>query len=150
MSEETPKPQRPAPEIPSDMKAFNQKIIAEFRANKGQLSGQMAGRTLMLLTTTGAKSGQLRTAVLGFGREGENFIVVASNNAAPADPSWYRNLQAKPDATVEVGAEKIKVRARTARGADRERVKALLPYFAGQQEKTSRELPLVVLERVTA
>lgn len=129
------------------MKAFNQKLIEEFRANKGQLSGQMAGRTLMLLTTTGVKSGQPRTTVLGFGREGENFVVVASNNAAPKDPSWYRNLQARPEATVEVGPDKIKVRARTATGAERDRVKALLPFFEGQQKQTARELPLVVLER---
>jgi deazaflavin-dependent oxidoreductase (nitroreductase family) len=148
MSTDQNAPRRRPPQIPSDMKAFNQKIITEFRANKGQLSGQMAGRALMLLTTTGAKSGEPRTAVLGFGKEGENFVVVASNNAAPADPSWYRNLQAKPEATVEVGADKVKVKARTARGADRERVKALLPFFEGQQEKTSRELPLVILERV--
>ena len=147
MSEETPKPQRPAPVIPSDMKAFNEKLIAEFRANQGELSGQMAGRKLILLTTTGARSGQERTAVLGFGRDGENFVVVASNNAAPADPAWYRNLQARPEATVEIGAEKIKVRARTAQGAERDRVAKLLPYFEGQQQKTKRELPLVILER---
>jgi len=132
------------------MKAFNQKIISEFRANQGQLSGQMAGRTLMLLTTTGARSGEQRTAVLGFGKDGENFVVIASNNAPPADPTWYRNLQSKPEATVEVGAEKIKVKARTARGAERERLKPLLPYFEGQQQKTSRELPLVILERASS
>jgi deazaflavin-dependent oxidoreductase (nitroreductase family) len=130
------------------MKAFNEKLIAEFRANKGQLTGQMAGRALILLTTTGSKSGQPRTTVLGFGKDGENFVVISSNNAAPADPIWYRNLQAKPEATVEVGAEKIRVKARTASRPERERLKGLLPYFAGQQEKTSREIPLVVLERV--
>ena len=130
------------------MKAFNQQIIQEFRANKGQLSGQMTGRTVMLLTTTGAKSRQPRTTVLGFGREGQNLVVLASNNAAPEDPYWYRNLQAKPEATVEIGAEKFEVRARTAKGAERERVKPLLPYFEPQQKQTSRELPLVILERV--
>jgi deazaflavin-dependent oxidoreductase (nitroreductase family) len=148
MSEQQAKPQRPAPQIPSDMKAFNRKLIEEFRANKGQLSGQMAGRSLILLNTTGAKSGEARTTVLGFGRDGENFVVVASNNAAPEDPSWYRNLQAKPEGSVEIGAEKIKIRARTARGPERERMKALLPYFEGQQKQTKRELPLVILERV--
>lgn len=145
MSQEAPR--RPPPQIPSDMKAFNEKLIAEFRANKGELSGQMAGRKLILLTTTGARSGQPRTTVLGFGKEGENYVVVASNRGAPADPFWYRNLQAKPEATVEIGAEKIKVRARTAKAAEREHLKSLLPFFEGQQQKTSREIPLVILER---
>jgi deazaflavin-dependent oxidoreductase (nitroreductase family) len=146
MSEEKPTQPRRAPEIPADMNAFNRKLIEEFRANKGALSGQMAGRKLMLLTTTGARSGEPRTVVLGFGKDGESFVIVASNNAAPSDPAWYRNLQSRPQATVEVGADKIKVRARTATGPERERVKTALPYFEGQQQKTSRELPLVILE----
>jgi deazaflavin-dependent oxidoreductase (nitroreductase family) len=147
MSEEKAKAQRPAFQMPSDMKAYNEKIIKDFRANKGQMTGEMAGRTVMLLTTTGTKSGELKTVVLGFGKEGESYVVIASNNAAPADPGWYRNLQKKPEATVEIGAEKLKVKARTARGAERERMKSLLPYFESQQKQTSRELPLVILER---
>jgi len=149
MSEEKPTQQRQAPQMPSDMKAYNEKIIKEFRANKGQMTGEMAGRTVMLLTTTGTKSGEPKTVVVGFGKEGEDYVVIASNNAAPADPAWYRNLQKKPEATVEVGPEKIKVMARTARGAERERLKSLLPYFESQQKQTSRELPIVILERVS-
>lgn len=148
VSDEQARPPRQAPQIPSDMKAFNRKLIEEFRANKGELSGQMAGRKLILLNTTGARSAEEKTVVLGFARDGQNFVVLASNNGAPAEPLWYRNLRAKPEASVEIGAEKIKVRARTARGAERERVAKLLPYFEGQQKQTSRELPLVILERV--
>ncbi|MEO6795370.1 MAG: nitroreductase/quinone reductase family protein [Candidatus Dormibacter sp.] len=140
-------PRKPPPQIPSDMKAFNQKIIEEFRANKGELSGQMAGRKLMLLTTTGSESGQPRTAVLGFAKDSNRYVIVASANAAPENPSWYGNLVTNPQVTVEVGAEKFSARARTADPKERERVKGLLPFFEGQQQKTTRELPLVILER---
>src|SRR5438105_2972444 len=110
-----PSAQRPGPvQIPSDMKAFNRKLIEEFRANRGQLSGQMAGRNLLLLTTTGARSGQPRTTVLGFGKDGNRYVVVASGNGAPRHPAWYVNLQANPVVTVEVGPEKLELRARTA------------------------------------
>jgi len=129
------------------MKAFNRKLIEEFRANGGQLSGQMAGRTLMLLTTTGAKSGKERTAVLGFGKDGDRYVVIASGNGAPSHPGWYQNLLARPIATVEVGPNKFKARARTARPEEREQLKRFVPYIEQQQTLTKREIPIVVLER---
>lgn len=139
---------RPGPvQIPSDMKAFNQKVIEEFRANRGQLSGPMSGRRLLLLTTTGAKSGQPRTLVLGFGKDGDQYVVIASGNGAPAHPAWYVNLQANPMATLEVGPEKLTMRARTARKEERERLSSFVPYIATEQTKTSREIPIVVFER---
>jgi deazaflavin-dependent oxidoreductase (nitroreductase family) len=138
---------RPPPQIPADMNAFNKELIKEFRANRGQLSGPMAGRTLMLLTTTGAKSGKERTVVLGFGKDGDRYVVIASANAAPAHPAWYRNLLARPIATVELGPEKFKVRARTARPEEREQLKHLVPYLERQQTLTTREIPIVVLDR---
>ncbi len=144
MKEKQPE-RKPPPQIPSDMKAFNRKLIDDFRANKGQLSGPMAGRTLMLLTTKGAKSGQPRTVVLGFGKDGARYVVVASANGAPANPAWYENLVANPKVTVEVGPEKFDAQAHTADPTEHERVKTLLPYFEGEQKKTSRKLPLVVL-----
>jgi len=134
-------------QIPTDMKAFNQNLIKEFRANRGQLSGQMAGRSLLLLTTTGAKSRKERTAVLGFGKDGNRYVVIASGNGAPEHPAWYVNLLANPIATVEAGPEKVKVRARTARPDERERLTPLVPYIVSQQKLTSREIPIVVLER---
>ena len=146
MTEEQSTPRRPA-QIPTDIKAFNRKLIDEFRANRGQLSGQMAGRSLLLLTTTGAKSRKERTAVLGFGKDGNRYVVIASGNGAPEHPAWYVNLQANPIATVEAGPDKVKVRARTARPDERERLTPLVPYIVSQQKLTSREIPIVVLER---
>ncbi|TMG31876.1 MAG: nitroreductase family deazaflavin-dependent oxidoreductase [Chloroflexi bacterium] len=142
-----PSAQRPGPvEIPSDMKAFNRKLIEEFRANRGQLSGQMAGRKLLVLTTTGAKSGQPRSIVLGFGRDGDHYVTIASGNGAPTHPSWYLNLQANSAATVEVGPEKLAMRARTARKEERERLTGFVPYLVSQQKLTSREIPIVIFE----
>jgi deazaflavin-dependent oxidoreductase (nitroreductase family) len=129
------------------MNAFNRKLIEEFRANRGQLSGPMAGRTLMLLTTTGAKSGKEQTCVLGFGKDGDRYVVIASANGAPSHPAWYENLQARPIATVEVGPDKFKVHARTARPEEREPLKRLVPYIEQQQTLTKREIPIVVLDR---
>jgi deazaflavin-dependent oxidoreductase (nitroreductase family) len=129
------------------MNAFNKKLIEEFRANHGELSGPMAGRTLMLLTTTGAKSGKERTAVLGFGKDGDRYVVIASGNGAPSHPGWYQNLLARPIATVEVGPDKFKVRARTAHPEERPELKRLVPYIEQQQTLTRREIPIVVLER---
>jgi deazaflavin-dependent oxidoreductase (nitroreductase family) len=129
------------------MKAFNRALIEDFRANHGQLSGPMAGRSLMLLTTTGARTGQPRTVVLGYGKQGDRYVVIASANAAPADPAWYRNLQAHPVATVEVGAERFEVRASTASPRDRDQRAAAVPWLESQQKLTSRQIPIVVLTR---
>src|SRR5436305_14498649 len=112
MSADQTTPRRPPGPIPTDMKAFNEKLIKEFRANRGQLSGRMAGRTLMLLTTTGAKSKRERTAVLGLGKDGDRYVVIASGNGAPKHPAWYVNLLANPIAPAEGGPDTTKVRAR--------------------------------------
>jgi deazaflavin-dependent oxidoreductase (nitroreductase family) len=136
------------PVIPQDMKAFNRALIQEWRANAGRLSGPMAGRNLILLTTTGARSGQSRTIVLGFGRSGDKLVAIASNNGAPAHPAWYLNLLADPVATVELGAEKFDVRVRTARPDERAELAKAVPYLESQQKLTERQIPLVVLERI--
>ncbi len=133
--------------MPTDMNAFNQGVIKEYRANKGKLSGPMEGRTVMLLTTTGAKSGQPRTVVLGYAKDGDRVVVIASKNGAPNNPIWYESLKAKPTVTVEVGAEKYQARARTAGKDERPKLAKLLPYLESQQKLTSREIPIVVLER---
>ena len=136
------------PVIPSDMKAFNEKLIADFRATGGRMSGPMGGRSLLLLTTTGARSGQPRTAVLGYVRAGDRYVVIASNNGAPRAPAWYQNLLANPSAVVEAGAERFEARARTAEGAERVELARAVPYLESQQKLTERVIPLVVLERV--
>src|SRR5438445_13661433 len=105
MAAEQTAPRRDPGPIPTDMLAFNRALIEEFRANRGQLSGRMAKSSVLLLTTIGARSGQLRTTVVGYGKAGDDYVVIASANAAPEDPAWYRNLQANPTATLEVGAE---------------------------------------------
>ncbi len=138
---------KPPAQIPADMNAFNRKLIEEFRANRGQLSGPMAGSQLMVLTTTGAKSGKERTTVIGYRKDGERFVAIASGNGAPSHPAWYLNLQARPIATVEVGPDKFKVRVRTARPEERERLSRLVPYLEQQQRLTTREIPIVVFER---
>lgn len=145
-SEQPPRKQQPG-QIPSDMNAFNKTVIQDFRANHGKMTGPLAGRTLMLLTTTGAKSGKERIAVLGFGKDGDRYVVIASGNGAPSHPGWYWNLLARPIATVEVGPDKFKARARTADKVEREQLKRFVPYIEQQQTLTTREIPIVVLER---
>ena len=129
------------------MKAFNAKLIEEFRANHGQLSGPMAGRQLLLLTTTGARSGEQRTAVVGYRPYGDDLAIIASDNGAARSPHWFANLQKDPLATVEVGNEKFKVRTRTATTDERPKIAKVIEYLGPQQERTSREIPIVILER---
>lgn len=134
--------------IPIDMKAFNEKLIADFRATDGRMSGQMAGRSIVLLTTTGAHSGKPRTTVLGFGRSGARLVVLASNNGAPKAPAWYHNLLANPAATVELGPSASRSAPPPPGPEQRDEFAATVPYIAQQQSLTDREIPLVVLERV--
>ena len=136
------------PQVPTDMNAFNAKLIEEFRANHGRLSGQMAGRQLLLLTTRGAKTGKQRTAVLGFRPFGDKLAVIASDNGAPKSPAWFHNLQADPQATVEVGPDKYTVRARVVDDPrERAEIAGKIDYLEPQQAKTSRQIPVLVLER---
>jgi deazaflavin-dependent oxidoreductase (nitroreductase family) len=130
---------------------FNQQLIDEFRATGGKVSGQFAGAPLLLLTTTGAKSGQERTTPLAYTRDGERFVVIASKGGAPTNPDWYHNLRAHPAATIEVGSERYAVRATVPEGAERQRLydqmAARMPGFAEYQRNTSRLIPVVLLER---
>lgn len=140
---------RKAPVIPADMKAFNARLIADFRANHGQFTGDMAGRGLLILTTIGARSGEPRSVVLGFGRHGDRLIVIASNNGAPKAPAWYLNLLANPTATIELaGPERFEVRATTAGVEERDELAEAVPYLQQQQSLTARAIPIVVFERL--
>ena len=130
------------------MKAFNDKVIREFRDNGGKLaSGPLAGSSVMLLTTTGAISRVPRTVVLGFRRDGDHFIAIASNNGNDVAPHWYRNLLREPAAVLEVGAERLEVRARTAEADERQRLAPKIDYLERQQALTKREIPIVIFER---
>jgi deazaflavin-dependent oxidoreductase (nitroreductase family) len=103
---------------------------------------------ILLLTTKGRRSGRPQTVVVGYRPAGEAMVVIASNNGAPGDPHWYRNLVKDPYATVEVGDQKLEVRARTAVGEERTRMGALVDYLERQQALTGRQIPVVVLEPV--
>jgi len=133
---------------------FNQQIIAEFRANEGKVGGQFAGGNMLLLTTTGAKSGQPRIAPLAFTRDGDRIIIVASKGGAPTNPDWYYNLVAHPEVILEVGTEQFAALASVAEGAERERlfaqVVAQMPGFGEYQRNTTRLLPVIILTRTEA
>ena len=133
---------------PPDMKAFNERLIAEFRANHGRLSGQMAGRQVLLLTTTGVKTFEPRTVVIGYRPYGERLVAIASANGSSTAPAWFHNLLANPVATVEVGPETFQVKARVAGAEERVELATLVEYYERQQALTSREIPFVVFERV--
>ncbi len=131
---------------------FNQSVITEFRANGGKVGGPFENSPMILLTTTGAKSGQPRTSPLVYTTDGERIVIIASKAGAPTNPDWYHNLVAHPEATAEIGTEKFPVRASVAEGAERDRLYAaqatLMPGFAEYQQKTTRQIPVVVLERI--
>ena len=133
--------------------AMTAALIEDFRAHGGAVSsGPFAGRSVLLLTTTGAKSGQPRLAPLVYTRDGDHYVIVASKGGAPTHPAWYQNLVAHPIVTLEVGPEKFQARARVAQGPDRDRLFAQLaainPGFNDYQKRTSRVIPVVVLERL--
>jgi deazaflavin-dependent oxidoreductase (nitroreductase family) len=130
--------------------AFNTSIIEEFRANEGKVGGQFAGADLLLLTTTGAKSGQRRVSPLAYFRIDGKLIIIGSFAGAPANPAWVHNLRANPQAHVEVGTDGFDVTARELPDAERdelfEKVAAAAPGFAEYQSKTSRVIPLFELQ----
>jgi deazaflavin-dependent oxidoreductase (nitroreductase family) len=133
------------------MNDWNRQTIEEFRANKGKVGGMWEGRPLLLLTTTGAKSGQHRTNPMMYLREGDHLYVFASKGGAPSHPDWYHNLLAHPDVTVELGAEKFNAIARPVTPEARDEIYArwakMYPQFREYQEKTARKIPVIELER---
>ncbi len=136
----------------SDPRAYNAQMVEEYRANGGELGGALAGMRLMLLATTGAKSGKERITPLGFATEGDRWLVIASANGSPKAPDWYYNLVANPDVTVELGSERIPARARVAEGEERIRLwahfKTRMPFIDEHEQRAGRQIPLVILERV--
>lgn len=131
---------------------WNAKIINEFRANAGKVGGPFEGATLLLLHSKGAKTGAERVNPLAYQAVGDDFAIFASKGGADDNPDWLYNVKANPDVTVEVGTDAVDVRARVAEGEERERIwtrqKELMPGFAEYEQKTTRQIPVVVLERV--
>lgn len=134
------------------MNEYNARIIEEFRANAGRVGGRWEGRDLLLLTTTGRKSGRAHTTPMVFTRDGGRLLVYASKGGAPTHPDWYLNLVADPRVVVEVGSERHDAVATPLEGEERDREFAAQaarnPAFADYERKTSRVIPVVALTRV--
>jgi deazaflavin-dependent oxidoreductase (nitroreductase family) len=134
----------------SEVNDWNGQIIEEFRANGGKVGGMFEGAPMLLLHSTGAKSGQERVTPMMYQADGDNHVVFASKAGAPTNPDWYHNLIANPRASIEVGDQTLDVVARVADAEARERLwarqKERYPGFAEYEAKTTRQIPVVVLE----
>jgi len=138
--------------MPND---FNQQVIEEFRANAGQVGGYFEGARLILLTTTGARSGKRRTTPVAYYPDGgASVLVIASAAGAPQHPDWFHNLLAHPQVTVETGVFTYEARAEALEGAERDKAFARLveaePGWADYQAKTTRVIPVVALHTIPA
>ncbi|MFC4059568.1 nitroreductase/quinone reductase family protein [Planomonospora corallina] len=135
--------------MPND---FNQKIIDEFRANRGQVGGPFEGGRLILLTTTGARSGAPHTTPVGYLPDGDRILIIASAGGSPKDPDWFRNLVAHPRVTVEDGVFTYEAEATVLEGDERDRLFARAaeadPGWAEYQAGTERVIPVVALKEV--
>lgn len=133
------------------MTDFNSGIIEEFRANGGKVGGPFEGAPLLLLTSTGARSGAIRVNPVMYLDDGKRLYVFATKAGAPTNPDWYHNLLAHPQVTVEVGEERLDVTASVLTGAERDEIyqrqAALYPGFAEYQANTTRTIPVIALDR---
>jgi deazaflavin-dependent oxidoreductase (nitroreductase family) len=134
------------------MSDFNHTLIDHLRANDGQApEGPFAGRQLLILTTTGAKSGQRRETPLVYSRDGDSIVIIASMGGAPRHPGWYHNIVADPLVTIEVNGESLSASARIVDEAERRRLydahARLHPSFTEYEAKTTRVIPVIVLQR---
>lgn len=135
-----------------DPEAWTRNLIADMRANGGRpSSGPMAGKSLLILTSKGARSGTDRTAIVTYHKDGDRWVIAASKGGSDEHPQWYWNLKASPEATIEVDNQEVRVRASEATGAERDRLwndhVAQLPEFGEYPKKTNRVIPMFVLER---
>jgi deazaflavin-dependent oxidoreductase (nitroreductase family) len=136
----------------NDMNAFNANVIDEFRANGGKVSGMFATMPMVLVTHTGAKSGKERTTPLVCSTENGRVVIIASMGGAPISPAWYHNMVANPTVTVELGSDTYQARAVEVTGDERQRLfdqqAAIMPQFNDYASKTSRVIPVIVLEPI--
>ncbi len=135
------------------MSDWNAALIQEFRANGGTVGGRFVGEPLLLLNSTGAKSGMQRTSPVLYSTSGDGYVVIASKAGADSHPAWYYNLLANPEATIEVGEQTIAVKAREAVGDERASLfanqAARFPFFNDYQAGTERTIPVFVLTPTT-
>ena len=132
---------------------WNRRIIDEFRANEGKVGGPFEGAPMLLLHSTGAKTGQERVNPMVYRDLGDGRLAVfASKGGHPTNPDWYHNLVANPEASIEVGTKTVSVKAHVADDAERapiwEAQKKAMPGFAEYEQKTTRQIPVVILEPV--
>lgn len=131
------------------MSDFNEKVIEEFRANGGKVGGPFEGAPLLLLHSTGARSGEPRLHPVMYLEDGDRYVIFASKAGAPTHPAWYHNLKANPETTIEVGTETIEVTASEATGDERDelfdRQAGIFSAFGEYAEKTSRTIPVMLL-----
>jgi deazaflavin-dependent oxidoreductase (nitroreductase family) len=129
---------------------FGAEHVRRYRETDGEVGHMWRGVPTLILTTTGRRSGQPRPTPLIYGRDGDRYLVVASNGGAASHPFWYRNLVEHPEVDVQVRAERFRARAHTAEGEERERLwkrmAGIWPAYDGYQRRTRRRIPLVVLE----
>ena len=134
-----------------DDNLFGAEHVRVYRETGGERGYHWRGTTILLLTTTGRSSGEPRTTPLIQRTDGERWVIVASKGGAPEHPGWFENLQAEPNAEIQVQAERIPVTASVAEGEERERLWSLMrevwPAYDEYQEKTDREIPVVILSR---
>jgi deazaflavin-dependent oxidoreductase (nitroreductase family) len=137
----------------ASMSDWNRSIIEEFRANSGKVGGNFEGAPLLILRTTGAKTGEPRFNPMMYLADGDRLLVFASKSGAPTNPDWYHNLVANPRASVEVGTETFDVDAEVLTGEERDRFYAIqaerYPGFADYERKTDRVIPVMALRRVS-
>jgi len=133
------------------MAMHNGPIIEEFRSNEGQIGGFFEGRPVLLLTTTGAKTGRQHVNPAMYLADGDRWVVFATKGGAPKHPDWYHNLVANPAVTIEVGTETIAGRAEVITGEERDRLYAkqteLYPQFGEYEKRTTRTIPVIALSR---
>jgi deazaflavin-dependent oxidoreductase (nitroreductase family) len=133
---------------------FNDNVIEQFRAMGGKLPGPAEGSGLLLLHTRGARSGADRVNPVTYQPLADGWAIFAAHAGAANHPAWFHNLVANPETIIEIGTETVPVRARVTTGEERKRIwerqKAFYPRFAKYEEQTTREIPVIVLERMTA
>ncbi len=130
---------------------FGQEHVRAYRESGGKIGYDWRGTEILLLSTTGRNSGEERTTPLIHRADGDGWVIVASKGGAPHDPYWYKNLEADPNATIQIKDELIPVRAHAAEGVERERLwqrmTEVWPAYDDYKQRTPREIPVVVLER---
>lgn len=135
-----------------DWDAFNRGVVEEFRQTDGRAAGKHTGGPILLLTTIGARSGQPRTVPLIYSVDGDRQVVIGSKGGEPTNPDWYHNLVANPIVTLELPGRTFQARATVAEGSERRRLfdqqAAMFPFFADYERAATREIPVVILERI--